>query len=187
MPYKDPEKTKEYQRNYQRQKRSEEVKQPEKKPLTLEDIKTAGTVADSVECSFESANPIFSVFGLSQNETTLLYKAVFIGGGDSYDGYFKATNNGDNTITIGAGLAKAGNIIIEIAEATVTATGAGYIVVLFGYSGGYTATVQFITSFSALTNGMDYDLLHTVDWADGAVTAVKRNKAGWAFPTGKAV
>lgn len=46
MPYSDPEKTKEYQRNYQRQKRSEEVKQPEKKPLTLEDIATAAGVRD---------------------------------------------------------------------------------------------------------------------------------------------
>ena len=46
MPYKDPEKVKEYQRNYQRQKRSAEVKQPEKKPLTAEEIATAAGLRD---------------------------------------------------------------------------------------------------------------------------------------------
>ncbi len=41
MPYADPEKMKEYQRNYQRQKRAGQVKQPENKPLTVEEIATA--------------------------------------------------------------------------------------------------------------------------------------------------
>ena len=109
------------------------------------------------------------------------------GGGDTYNGYFKATVSGNN-ITVAAGLGKVGNSIIEIAETTVTATSAGFIVVYFVWNGSaYTGTIQFIANWSALANGMDYDMLHTVEFSGGAVTDVKRNKTGWAFPTGKAV
>jgi len=46
MPYSDPEKMKAYQRNYQRQKRAGQVKQPIKKPLTVEQIATAAGLRD---------------------------------------------------------------------------------------------------------------------------------------------
>lgn len=46
MPYADPEKMKEYQRNYQREKRAAQVKPAQKKPLTFEEITTAAGIRD---------------------------------------------------------------------------------------------------------------------------------------------
>lgn len=112
------------------------------------------------------------------------------GGGDTYNGYFNIVSTVGNVITVGAGKAKIGNDIIDIGESDVTATGQGFIVAYFLPTGGassWSVTIQFITDFSALANGMDYDLLHTVEFSGDAVTSVDRQKTGWAFPTGKAV
>lgn len=106
--------------------------------------------------------------------------------GDTYTGYFSQTN-ASNVITVAAGKGKAGNTFFDTAETPVTATAAGFVILTVTYSAGYVGTVSFATSLSNPIDGNDIVLLYTVDWADGAISAVNRQINGVALVTGKAI